>query len=85
MMGRSLKEAMSLMICSVKAPGMAATPNTEGHQYQIHLRVALRNSSSDVIYINIKINFQLKGQNQYLWGLIAETFQEAKWGLGAFL
>ena len=30
MMGRWLKEAMSLMICSVKAPGIAATPTRRG-------------------------------------------------------
>lgn len=29
MIGRSLNEAMSLMICSVKAPATAATPETQ--------------------------------------------------------
>lgn len=31
MIGRSLKEAISLMICSVKAPATAATPETKRH------------------------------------------------------
>lgn len=33
MIGRSLKEAISLMICSVKAPATAATPETESHHH----------------------------------------------------
>lgn len=34
MIGRSLKEAMSLMICSVKAPATAATPEMQSRATQ---------------------------------------------------
>lgn len=44
MIGRSLNEAMSLMICSVKAPATAATPETQSNagQHEVVVMTMIR-------------------------------------------
>lgn len=80
MTGRSLNFPMSVRICSVKAPGTAATPGLGDETKHSHTREALTNDSGGFH----KVNDLLQGVHRHM-GLSKPCFVGSDSSLGTIL